>query len=373
MSGILLRDKEITKTVKIIILIGLLVGVQVPLGPVSAGITAPQATCAEPHQDVATALSDLGAGEYIRMGGIPTGFSGGLYPSGSNSRPASHETAGLAQAAQVTPLDANGEPDPVNGKIVMVSVGMSNTRMEFGAFKTQASSDDEVNPKLVLINGAIPSLTSEYWVDPNADAWTYLFSFLDSAGVTAEQVQVAWVKQTRTGGGEFPAKAQVLQGDLQAIVRNLKTHFPNIKIAYLSSRIRAYTYQYGLSPEPLAYETGFAVKWLVESQINGNPELNYDPANGDVMAPYLSWGPYLWADGQNPRSDGLVWLPEDLTEDCTHPTDSGIAKVAQMLMAFFKNDPTAAAWFLENPPPPPPPPPPPTFQLFLPLAVYQAF
>lgn len=43
-------------------------------------------------------LPDLGARTY-------KGYTGGLYPDGSNVRPAAHETAGLAAAAQVQPLD----------------------------------------------------------------------------------------------------------------------------------------------------------------------------------------------------------------------------------------------------------------------------
>ena len=88
---------------------------------------------------------------------------------------------------------------------------------------------------------------------------------------------------------------------------------------------------------------------MIEKQINGDIELNFDPLRGDVKAPYLAWGPYLWADGTNPRSDGLVWTVEDLTEDCTHPADSGKDKVARQLLAFLKSDPAAQGWFLANP------------------------
>jgi hypothetical protein len=131
------------------------------------------------------------------------------------------------------------------------------------------------------------------------------------------------------------------------VVHNLLQRYPNIKLVYLSSRTRSYVYWNGLNPEPGAFETGFAVKWLVEAQLNGDPDLNYDPADGQVTSPYLSWGPYLWADGANPRSDGLTWTQADLADDCTHPSASGITKVAAQMLAFFKTDATAQPWFLK--------------------------
>jgi hypothetical protein len=279
------------------------------------------------------------------MDGQKTTFTGGLYPNSSNTRPATHETAGLAISSQILPLGVDGNPDAVKGKIVMISVGMSNTYTEFDRFQSLTQHDPEINPRLFLVNGAQDSRTSDRWIDPQAETWQLVNERMAEVGLTPKQVQVAWVKQTQTRGGDFPAKAQALQSDLEAIARNLKTNYPNIKIAYFSSRTRSYTYWRGLSPEPVAFETGFAVKWMIEKQINGDPELNYDLAKGEVKAPYLSWGSYLWIDGQNPRSDGRVWLATDLTDDCTHPSQSGSTKVAEMLLEFFKSDTTAASWF----------------------------
>jgi hypothetical protein len=318
--------------------------------------------CSRPYQPVATPLNDLGAGEYIRMDGQATGFIGGLYPGGSNQPPPAHAAAGLELARSITPLAPDGSPDP-DGKIVMISTGMSNAQMEFGRFVQMASQDSRVNPNLVIINGAISNMTADRWStpDPNLSPWDELNRRLQQAGVTPNQVQVAWTKNTLVQGGDFPAKAEELQGHFETITRLLKSNFPNLKIAYFSSRTRSYLYERGLSPEPVAYETGFAVRWMITKQIDGDPTLNYDPANGEVTAPYLAWGPYLWADGTQPRSDGFTWLPEDLVEDCTHPSDSGMNKVAGLLMDFFTTDPTAAIWFLAgqapNPTPTPPPPP----------------
>lgn len=101
-------------------------------------------------------------------------------------------------------------------------------------------------------------------------------------------------------------------------------------------------------PEPFAYQSGFSVKWLIEEQLAGSAALNFDPAKGSVMAPWLSWGSYLWADGLVPRSDGLTWACGDFRDtDGTHPSDLGRAKVASLLLDFFKSDPTTARWFVD--------------------------
>ena len=308
-----------------------------------------QTTCSASFFSVSEPLNDLGPNEYVdnvRLSAGPTGFSGGLYPNGTNSRPTAHDTAGIAIANQITPLDLSGNSEVTNGKIVMISIGMSNTSFEFAEFVSQAALDSDLNPQLVIVNTAIPGAASNDWLDFNATTWDRVDTSLNDAGVTPEQVQVAWVKLAQVGSGQFPEKAQALQNDLEIITRNLKSHYPNIKLAYYSSRTRSYLNQTGLSPEPVAFETGFAVKWMIEKQINGDPDLNYDPMSGPVVAPYLSWGPYLWIDGLNPRSDSLVWSQADLQEDCVHPSESGIQKVANQLMLFFKTDLTSTPWFL---------------------------
>jgi hypothetical protein len=77
-----------------------------------------------------------------------------------------------------------------------------------------------------------------------------------------------------------------------------------------------------LNPEPYAYDSGLAVKWLIEAQIRQmqTPDGHIDDRAGNLnyhtVAPWLAWGPYLWADGLNPRSDGLVWKPNDEAERC---------------------------------------------------------
>lgn len=92
-----------------------------------------------------------------------------------------------------------------------------------------------------------------------------------------------------------------------------------------------------LNSEPYAYQSGFAVKWLIRDQIRKAPGTR----------PWLAWGPYLWADGMEERSDGLIWECDDLADDGTHPSESGKQKVAEMLLDFLKTAPTAKSWFVD--------------------------
>jgi hypothetical protein len=286
-------------------------------------------------------LTDLGQELYKNR-------QGGLYPNGLNVRPLAHETAGLALADSVEPLDSAGQPNPTNGRIVLLSIGMSNTNQEFSVFKRIADADRDKNPRLLIVNGAQGGQDATRVADPNAMFWQRVDELLSREGATRQQVQAVWLKQAIAGPREpFPADAQRLQGLLQTIVQILNDRFPNLKLVYLSSRIYAGYADRPLNPEPYAYQSGFAVKWLIEDQINGKPELNFDPAKGPVRAPWLAWGPYLWADGLSPRSDGLIWECSDLRDDGTHPSASGQMKVAQLLLNFFKTDSTTTSWFFE--------------------------
>ena len=130
---------------------------------------------------------------------------------------------------------------------------------------------------------------------------------------------------------------------MMAVVQIARAKYPNLRLAYLSSRIYAGYAKGQLNPEPYAYEGAFSMRWLIQDQIKGDKELAFE---GDAKAPLLLWGPYLWGDGVNARkSDGLVWNESDFGKDGTHPSDSGRDKVAQMLQKFFKADPCVGKWF----------------------------
>jgi hypothetical protein len=272
------------------------------------------------------------------------GYQGGLYPQGSNLTPPAHLAAGLSFATQILPRNSAGAVDTSNGKIVLLSIGMSNATQEFSAFKSLADADAAKNPKLVIVDGAQGGQTAAIISDSTANFWRVIDQRLRNANVTASQVQVAWVKEADAGPTRaFPVHAQILSNEMESIARILKAKYPNLKIAYWSSRIYAGYAITPLNPEPFAYESGFAVKWLIEKQINGDTTLAFGGAK--PKAPWLAWGPYLWADGMKPRQDGLIWECRDFQTDGTHPAPAGRTKVANLLLAFFKTEVTATSWF----------------------------
>jgi hypothetical protein len=265
-------------------------------------------------------------------------------------RPPQHDAEGLLRAAKVVPRDKLGRVDASNGKVVLLSIGLSNTNMEFDAFVQALAQDPEVHPQMVLVNGAQGGQSADKMNTMSSPYWQHVDLVLSRSNVAPEQVQVVWLKQAHSAPTQaFPPHAQALQKDLKAIVQILQQRFVNLQQCFLSSRIYAGYATGKLSPEPFAYESGFSVKWLIEEQISGDAALNFNSGNGPVNAPWISWGPYNWADGVAGRSDGLQWLRQDFLADGTHPSTLGEAKVARALSDFFKTDATTKPWFLASP------------------------
>lgn len=277
------------------------------------------------------------------------GENGGLYGGGKNEPPEAHQAAAKKETAQIMPLDGDGKPSK-NGKIGLISISMSNWTQEFSMFKQIADKDPDKSPLVTIVDCAQGGQTMARWADPKARPWEIADERLKQAGITPAQVQVVWIKIANAGpSGELQEHGKRLQQDTVAVVQNAKTKFPNLRIVYLESRIYAGYANTRLNPEPYAYEGAFVVRWLIQDQIKGNKELNYDPSHGPVKVPLLLWGAYLWGDGMTPRkSDELVWKRDDLGGDGTHPSNSGRQKVAELLLKFCKTDPNVKTWFVKK-------------------------
>jgi hypothetical protein len=204
------------------------------------------------------------------------------------------------------------------------------------------------------------SIGSAYWKE-------WVPEHLAAAGVTPAQVQVVWLKETEAAIGPaqlqalgvkeydvpvrqpFPKSAESLLTDLRMIAQILPKRFPNLKLSYVSSRsYGGWALREG-NREPFSYETGYSVKWLIEEQIRGDAALNFDPNKGDVKAPWLSWGPYIWANGDHARKDGFVFAYDDFRDnDRMHHSAQGMQKMGAELLRFFKTDATGKPWFTKH-------------------------
>lgn len=294
------------------------------------------------------------------------GFAGGLY-AGGNALPSAHLAAGIAAAKAIKLLDVNGTPS-ASGKYVLLSIGMSNTTQEFcstnsGApcvswsFMGQAGADPAVNrTTLAIVNGARGGQAASSWTSVASPEYDRIRdALLTPSGLSEAQVQIAWLKvanaQPTVPLPSASSDAYTLVSQMGTIARTLKQRYPNLRQIFLSSRTYAGYATVTLNPEPYAYESGLAVKWLVQAQVDQMQRGSVqDTRAGDLsyqtVAPWIGWGPYLWTRGTLGRADGLVWTAADVESDGTHPSQSGEQKAGRLLLDFFKTSPVARCWFL---------------------------
>lgn len=336
-------------------------------------------------------------------------FAGGLYENSNDKVPSDHDTDGRSFAAQVQPLDTNGNPS-ATGQIIFVSFGMSNAAIEFGSFSTTADGNPKVNQTtLHITNGAFSEQDACYWFPafgpPSCNStfqneYDRISNGLTSNGLSPNQVQVAWIDNANgrvhsenrgcvpmgtlcnslcdpaTPGcvnNENTTNALNEEEEFAECLRAAKTRFPNLKLVLFSSRVYGgYTASSNADPEPFAYETAYAIKWLIQAQINQVRTGSVDPIAGDLSytsAPWIAWAnceasecsdgarhsAYFWANGDKPRSDGLVWCngqtgapcngEDDFGPDGLHLSTTGGDKAANLLLNYFLTSPYTKSWF----------------------------
>jgi hypothetical protein len=284
-----------------------------------------------------TPLTDMAAGDRYE------GEDGGLYGGGRNTPPDAHRQAAEVELAKIRPLNAEGEPDE-NGVIGFVAISMSNATQEFSRFKQVADRSPLKSPKVVIVDCAQGGQAMAEWAPADARPWEEARRRLAAAKVSPRQVQTAWIKLANKGPtGSLPDHGRKLERDTLAVLHHAKTQFPNLRIAYLGSRTYGGNATGGLNPEPYAYESAFAARWLIQRQMQGDAELAL------AKSPLLLWGPYLWAEGAKGRKiDQLVWERADFGADGVHPSDSGRQKVAELLLNFLTTDSVAQLWFVKK-------------------------
>lgn len=269
------------------------------------------------------------------------GEDGGLYGGGRNTPPDAHRKAAESQLARIQPLDAEGKP-AADGRIALVSISMSNATQEFSFFKRIADASPKKSERVTIVDCAQGGQAMAQWAPPDARPWQEAKRRLDASGITPQQVQAAWIKLANVAPrGSLQEHCKKLESDTLAVLHNARALFPNLRVAYLGSRIWGGNATGALNPEPYACESAFAARWLIQRQIKGDPEL------AEGKSPLLLWGPYLWAEGDKGRKlDELVWERSDFVGDGVHPSQPGREKVANLLLDFFTSDPLAKGWFV---------------------------
>ncbi len=346
----------------LVVTAGLVVGCGGATSPDASRTGTHTVNCAGGTNTTRVPISDLGSGCYFS-------FQGGLYPDGSETVPAAHRADGLSAAARIQPLDISGKPS-ATGKYVLLSIGYSNATQEFCSeggqpgtclsfsFIGQAASDPAVNHStLVIVNGAAGGKADEFWTSPTLPDYDRIRdTWLTPLGLTERQVQIAWVKvanpQPQVSLPDSAADAYRIEQQIGQMARAIKARYPNVQQIFFSSRIYGGYATSTLNPEPYAYESGFGVKWAVQAQIDEMAGRGITARTGSLRydngtAPWIAWGPYLWAAGTQPRADGLTWVQTDFNpSDGTHPATGARQKVGAMLLAFFKSSPETQCWFV---------------------------
>lgn len=288
-------------------------------------------------------LDELGARTYH-------GLEGGLYPGGANVPSSDYDAAGIARRNSIRPLDVNGIPSGA-GRYVLLSVGGGNASAAWcsitsappcdsWSFTGRAAADPIVSHgPLVIVNGAISGAGHDEWSNPASKNYTRIRNTrLAPLGLSENQVQAIWMSISDSGA-TLPPVASSADGAprlqrLSATIRALKTRYPNLQLLFVSSHPYS-----GYSPngEPTSYESGFVVRWLIESQ------------SAAKSATWVGWGPYFWSRGSLPRADGLAWLRSDFDLTGAAFSQSGQSKAGSRLFDFFKNSPYTRCWFVTGP------------------------
>ncbi|MBK7036976.1 MAG: hypothetical protein IPH42_11745 [Bacteroidetes bacterium] len=295
-------------------------------------------------------LTDLGTGFY-------EGIQGGLYPGGSNTRPAVHQQKGIDISHTIEPLNDAGTVSYDNGQVLFIGMGGSNASNAYNMFiDTMKHYDWKGTSQCMNVKGLfyggkdlhdMIDTTSTFY-------WDELQGRLFNRNDTWEQVQIVWIlEQSELDTPDIAYYIDYVADQYTTLMHVMLDSMPNLKMVYLSGfHYTGYTHPehelYDFLVEPKGYWGNLAIKELIERQINGDPLLDFE-GEGRV-APYVNWGPYFWADGINPRGgDFLTWPCEDYRDDDTgggfHLEEIGKYKEAKMLINFFETDTVASWWY----------------------------
>lgn len=285
-------------------------------------------------------LNDLGKNMYL-------GYVGGLYPDGLNEPSGQYALDLLEASKAIIPRDGDGTPSD-NGYIVFISLGASTGGKNMTALIEKTNDNPAVNPKLKLMNGNQPAGRAPLFTiaDSTSEYWAHVFDILKLHNSTPKQVQVVYLEtDDSVTARKFPERPNLIKLKIESCMRTMKAVFPNLKILYVLGRPRTFNIGPAWNTEPSPYYFGWACKWAIEDQINGNDSLKY---TGDkALAPMITWGFYQWADSLPRKTDGFYWR-RTLSSDGLHANEEGQDSLSSRFQQFLLTDPYASLWYARH-------------------------
>ncbi len=294
-------------------------------------------------------LTDLGAGYYM-------GYQGGLFPGGSNTDPNPHFNDGKNISKQIKPLDTLNNIDYINGMIALIGIGASVASDPFNVWKEEMNATDwpGVNKCLNTKGNFIGGKTMNDMLDPESDYWSNFLSGLANKNIAPNQVQVAWMLlMSETDTNDLDYFIDTVSSQYIYILHKLLDICPNLQQVFISGmHYSGYTApehkRYNYIREPYAYWNNLAIKNVIGRQINGDTALIYSGAGKN--APFITWGPYFWADGINPRmTDSLTWTCDNFRDDTIgggfHLKDEYKFKESDPIADYFMNNAITKIWY----------------------------
>ena len=286
-------------------------------------------------------------------------YKGGLFKYGSNDAPAIHLNNGIRISNNLRRRNETGAIDNANGTIMMIGMGASTASDAFNTYRNDMIANDwaGVNPCLEVKSVFIGGKDLGDILDPAEDYWDKFQGRLEDKDIDANQVQIVWMMfQSEATTNDVETYVTYVIGQYKLILADMLDQMPNLRQVFISGmHYTGYTNpeheRYASLIEPKAYWGNLAIRELINKQIDGDPDLDFE--GPDRVVPYITWGPYFWADGSNERSDGLTWTCNEFRSDSTgggfHLKEEYQYKEGDMLESFLETSPVASIWYNDGP------------------------
>jgi hypothetical protein len=235
-----------------------------------------------------------------------------------------------AAAAQIVPRSPTGDPD-ANGRIVLLTLGMSNTKqVSEGLRYVFRRETNDLHPALTFVNGAQGGMAAAEWANPACQCWTTLSAILDKAAVTDAQVAAIFLMTTvKHPRVDAPTTAAQFAVYTRQILTLIEARFPHVAIVIPAANYYGgYDVGQDKTPEPHQWQ-----------QTTTLPDIQETWSGRTVLA---AWHP--WTDGDRVRDDGLNLELADVTDGGVHLATSGKLKISRTLKAWLWAQPWTYGW-----------------------------